>query len=495
MFKKGIAFLVPSYESLKSRTVFFILFLVSFLIRFPFFFRDYIDRDESTFILMGQSWVNGHLPYTELWDLKPPITFLYFASIIYAFGKSFFVIRFFGTLTVAITAFFTYKIGSKISSKKIGFWSAMACVALQSMFGSLQGVMSEHICMLFFMPALYLIIRHQKSYIYFISGLLMGLAVMTKLNMAYALLFIGLYILFSFFKKKEYISGIINAIWYGTGIVLVILLTILPYYLQESFDLWWNSVIKAPLEYSTARRYSILKLLPFYLCLTGFLLFIWKKKYLDLKNPSIQILLTAILGIVFSFAMGGRINGHYLVQLHPILIILVGIVISKVTSLQRVNYKPYILLLLLLLPVEAYIEYTAIIKHKLNKGTFYNGEGISVPNYIAKNNLNTKNILFLEYHIGYWKLGVNPPTKAATHPSNICRSELFPFFDNPRSTSVEELKYILEELKPKTIVTRKDRSIFDKKMIEENIYTNSYLAEHYKTVEIVEKAEILQRLE
>lgn len=495
MFKKGIALLTIDYDNLKNRTVFFILLSISIFIRFPFFFRDYIDRDESTFILMGQSWVNGHLPYTELWDLKPPITFLYFASIIYAFGKSFFAIRFFGTLTVAITAFFTYKIGRKISSRKIGIWSAIACIALQSMFGSLQGVMSEHICMLFFMPALYLIISYQKFYIYFFSGLLMGLAVMTKLNMAYALLFIGLYILFSFFKKREYKTGIVNAIGYGTGIIFMILVTIFPYYLQENIDLWWNSIVKAPLAYSSARRYSIIKLLPFYLCIAGFFVYAWKKKSLPFKRSSIQILLIAILGIIFSFAISGRINGHYLVQLHPILIILVGIVFSKIVLLQKVNYKPYVILILLLLPMEAYIEYVAIIRHKLEKGTFYNGEGISVPNYIKENNIETKNILFLEYHIGYWKLGINPPTKAATHPSNICRSELYPFYDNPRNTSVEELHYILDELQPKTIVTRNGRSIFDKKMIEENDYINSYLLEHYQVIENVEKAEIYQRLE
>ena len=118
MLKKAIGFLIPNYTILKNRTVFLILFLVSFLIRFPFFFRDYIDRDESTFILMGQSWVNGHLPYTELWDLKPPVAFLFFAGIIYVFGKSFLAIRFFGALLVAITAFFTFKIGVRLLQKK-----------------------------------------------------------------------------------------------------------------------------------------------------------------------------------------------------------------------------------------------------------------------------------------------------------------------------------------------------------------------------------------
>ncbi|TNF72398.1 MAG: glycosyltransferase, partial [Bacteroidetes bacterium] len=52
--------------------------LLAFWIRFPFFFRDYIDRDESTFILLAQSLVEGNLPYTELWDLKPPLLFALF---------------------------------------------------------------------------------------------------------------------------------------------------------------------------------------------------------------------------------------------------------------------------------------------------------------------------------------------------------------------------------------------------------------------------------
>ena len=145
MLTKLFDYLSPKYNSLKNRSIFGILFLITFFIRLPFFFRDYIDRDESTFILMGQSWVNGHLPYMELWDLKPPLNFLFFAGILYTFGKSLIAIRFFGVLIVAITAYFTYKITTIVSTKKVGFWAAIFCVFLQSLFGSMQGVMSEHI--------------------------------------------------------------------------------------------------------------------------------------------------------------------------------------------------------------------------------------------------------------------------------------------------------------------------------------------------------------
>lgn len=471
------------------------LFIVSMFVRFPFFFRDYIDRDESTFILMGQSWVDGYLPYTELWDLKPPITYLFFASIIYVFGKSFFIIRLFGVLIVTITAFFTYKIAATISTKKMSFRIGVGCVALLSMFGSLQGVMSEHICMVFFVPGMYILIRYQKPYWFVISGLLMGLSVMTKLNIAYGVLFLGLYFLYAFIRNKQYGKAILNSTLFGTGILFVIFLTFLPYYLEGISEIWWKSVVLAPLEYTSARRYSIFSFLPIMLTLGAFFYFTWKNKYLDYKDVTVQILTVAIIGILFSFVKGGRINGHYLIQLHPVFIVLAGILISKIPYFKNANYKPYALFLLMLLPAEAYLEYVNIIKNKIERGTFFNGEGITVPAYIKKNAINTDNILFLGYHIGYWDLNAKPPTKSATHPSNICRNELFQFYDNPRRTSIEELTHLMDDIQPQTIVIRQNRLIFDEKLIAENDYIDTYLAEHYRQIKTVDKAEIYIRLE
>ena len=483
-----------NYPDLKDRTVFLMIFCISFFIRFPFFFRDYIDRDESTFILMGQSWVEGHLPYTELWDLKPPITFFVFAAIIYVFGKSFVAIRLFGTLFVALTAFFTYKIGKKVHSGKIGVWAAISTVVLLSLFGSLQGVMSEHICMAFFMPGLYIMLKSKKSYPYLLSGLLMGLAVMTKMNIAYTLLFLGVFLFYSGIRDRKWTRAIMNTFLYGLGILLIIVLTLVPYYLEGNPELWFSSVFKAPLAYIGARRYTLFELAPLYLVLAGFFILTWKKKLLDFKSVPIQYLLVAIVGVLFTFYKGGRINGHYLIQLHPMLLILVVIVISKVQFFKNIRWKPYFLFLILLIPAESYLEYVNVVKNKVARGTFFNGEGFSVPRFIQENDLDTENILFLGYHIGYWVLDVTPPTKAATHPSNICRDELFPFHGNPRTTAMEELRYIMETIRPQTMVVRKNRRVFDKKEEAENEYINAYLAAHYKVHATVEKAEILQRL-
>ncbi|MGB5498809.1 MAG: glycosyltransferase family 39 protein [Maribacter sp.] len=495
MSNRLINSLCGNYSTLKNTTVFLVIFGVSFFLRLPFFFRDYIDRDESTFILMGQSWVEGNLPYTELWDLKPPLTFLFFAGIIYVFGKSFIAIRLIGALLVALTAFFTYKIGQEIHSKKIGLISAMGCVILLTLFGSLQGVMSEHICMAFFIPGLYILLRFNKPQWYFLSGLLMGVALMTKMNIAYAILFGGIFIIYNNFRNRTWSKGILNGILYGTGIIAVIALTILPYYMNGIFDLWWDSVVLAPLEYIGARRYSFFKLAPIFIILIVFFIVAWKKKLLDYHDFKVQLLVVAILGVLHAFFKGGRINGHYLIQLHPMLLPLAVVALSRIRLPSKYKWKPYYLFLILLIPIESYNEYVHVIKHKIEQDTFFNGEGISAPKYIQENKLETKNILFFGYHIGYWRLDVEPPTKSATHPSNICREELFPFYGNSRKTSMEELRYIMETIRPKTIVTRKNRRVFDKKHIAENEYINAYLLKHYQVHAIVENAEILQRLD
>src|SRR6056297_1383454 len=367
-----------SFQNLDWKTVLLILVVLAIIIRFPFFFRDYIDRDESTFIIMGQSWANGHLPYTQLWDLKPPMAFLFFAIIIKIFGKSFIAIRLFGSLIVALTALFTYGIAAKITSKKIAFWVAIFCVFFQSLFGSLQGVMSEHICTFFFVAGLYILFLKDDQKWFFTSGLLLGLSVMTKLNMAYPVLSLGLYFLYEGFRKKQIFKNIVNLFFMGIGFFVTIAFTILPYYLQGDIQICWESIFEAPLAYSEGKFHSPWRTLPYVgtiaiLLGTGFYL-----KLIDWKSKKIQLLTVVVVGILISYVQAGKVNGHYLIQLYPFILIPLGIAIAKFPPIQK-RYHPVIITFLILIPMESYLEYGNIISNKIKKGTFFNGEGIEVP--------------------------------------------------------------------------------------------------------------------
>lgn len=468
-------------------------FLVAFFIRFPFFFRDYIDRDESTFIIMGQSWVNGFLPYTQLWDLKPPITFLFFAIIIKFFGKSFIAIRFFGTLLVALSALFTYLIGLRVTSKKVSFWSALVSICLMSLFGSLQGVMSEHISVVFFIAGVYILLSKNHLIWHLLVGILLGLSVMSKLNMAYPFLALGLYLLWSIVKHKEYSNGIPRLLVMGLGTVLLIGLTALPYFMSGKLDVWWESIFEAPIAYSNSKYHSPLKTLPFLIIALSFFYLTFKKRILDYKTTATQVLLIIFSGVMFSFIQAGKVNGHYLIQVYPFILIPIGITINKLPKIRK-KYQP-LLLILILVPIEAYLEYGNIISNRIEKGTFFNGEGIEVPQYLIDNQMQNESTFFTEYHIGYWMLDAIPPTVASTHPSNITREELFPYMRNTRKTSRKELQYILEEQRPEIIVARKGKRIFDKKYEELNKIIDPYLEEHYTLIETIGRGLIYKRLE
>ena len=482
------------FRDITEAQLLFMLFAYAFFIRFPFFFRDYVDRDESTFILMGQSWVEGHLPYTELWDLKPPITFLFFATIIYVFGKSFLAIRIVGTLLVAISAFFTYKIGNNLGGKNIAFVCSVLVVILYSLFGSIQGVMSEHICMTFFIPAIYFFLFKKNYRTFFLSGTLFGLAIMSKLNMAYPLLFLFLFQLFHGIKNEEIKRAILKLIAVGLGVLTVVFITALPYILSGQFSVWWNSVALAPLAYTDSSRHYIQKVLPPIVMIVCLLYFSHYKKWIDFKVKEHQLLLGVILGVLFSFLHAKKINGHYLLQLYPFLLLLLVSILSKFSFASKLRLSPWLLLFLFLIPVESYLEINTVIKSKRETGTYFNGEGIVVPQYLKDNNIDYSNVLFIGYHIGYWVLDEKPPTKIATHPSNLMREELFPYIQDYRTTSKEELTFVMDEIKPTVVVTRKNRTPFDKDHEWGNSFMEKQLKTNYKVLDTVQKAVVYQRL-
>lgn len=443
---------------------------------------------------MGQSWVDGYLPYTQLWDLKPPIAFLFFATLIYVFGKSFLAIRIAGVLLVALASFFTYKIGLKIANKKVAFWSGCLVIILQSLFGSLQGVMSEHISIAFFIPALYLIISKKSKLSYLLAGLLLGLSIMTKLNLAYPILLLFLFLFWKAKKHEKTFSHFFKILILGGALLTIILATALPYFFNNDLELWWQSVFKAPMAYSSSKEHSILDVLPFAGIVFGFLFWTIKKQLIPYKTVEVQLLLIVSAGILFSFIQAGKINGHYLIQLYPTLVLLTAMAFYKLKFLKNLNYKPFVLVIAFLIPMETYLEFKNIIQNKINKGSFYNGEGVDVPNYFIKHKLSSDKVLFMEYHIGYWSLDEKPPTKAATHPSNILREELFPYMRNSRKTENEELQFILEEFKPNYIIARKNRRVFDSKKPVANFYIELQLLKNYTPLDTVENAVIHKRL-
>ena len=79
---------------------FLILLVLSVLTQFYSITDEVIDWDESTFMIMANDFYKGNLPYENLWDLKPPIFFIFLGSFYKIFGVSLLTTRLFGDLLV-----------------------------------------------------------------------------------------------------------------------------------------------------------------------------------------------------------------------------------------------------------------------------------------------------------------------------------------------------------------------------------------------------------
>jgi hypothetical protein len=483
----------------KAFLVFLGLFIVAFAIRFPFFFRDYIDKDESTFILMGQAWADDYLPYLTLWDLKPPLTFGYFGLMITVFGKSLWWIRMGGVFIVSATSFMVYTfLRNNNNSEKKAFILALLSLYFSSLFGSVQGVMSEHISMLFYMGGLvvwgyaFKELNHKKWVIWGLGGFFFGLSAMSKLNLAYPILLCAAYISLKFLLEKGIKNTLITSFSSGLGVLIGIGVTAVPYLRENAFQEWWKAVFLAPRAYAVFHWNTAFLLLP----IVGFLTFLLVKSLQKPQNKksdktNYPLVLLSTIGVLGSFVMAGKVNGHYLLQCYPLIFILCAW-IGPERYLSSKKAIGLFVIFCVLLPFESYKEYGAIYKNKQVHGTYYNGEGIEVPAYLKKKQRPLDNILFLEYHIGYWILEKRPPTMAVTHPSNLFRTHLFPYY-NKRKTAQEELSYILDSLKPAVIVIDHKNSIFKGRGILETQFTKK-MSQRYTKDTLIGKAQLYQIL-
>ena len=448
---------------------------------------------------MGQAWADGYLPYLTLWDLKPPLTFGYFGLMITVFGKSLCWIRMGGVFIVSATSFMVYTfLRNNNNSEKKAFILALLSLYFSSLFGSVQGVMSEHISMLFYMGGLvvwgyaFKELNHKKWVIWGLGGFFFGLSAMSKLNLAYPILLCAAYISLKFLLEKGIKNTLITSFSSGLGVLIGIGVTAVPYLRENAFQEWWKAVFLAPRAYAVFHWNTAFLLLP----IVGFLTFLLVKSLQKPQNKksdktNCPLVLLSTIGVLGSFVMAGKVNGHYLLQCYPLIFILCAW-LGFERYLSSKKAIGLFVIFCVLLPFESYKEYGAIYKNKQVHGTYYNGEGIEVPAYLKKKQRPLDNILFLEYHIGYWILEKRPPTMAVTHPSNLFRTHLFPYY-NKRKTAQEELSYILDSLKPAVIVIVHKNSIFKGRGVLETQFIKK-MSQRYTKDTLIGKAQLYQIL-
>ncbi len=490
------------------------LLLVSTLFRFPYFFADTIDWDESTFILMGQSLLDGHLPYTNLWDLKPPLAFLFYAFSIAVLGKSIISVRIAGLLSVVLVAFLIYWAGKHLWNPLTGIVAATLSVVLSSLLPSGQAVMTEHVALVPLVGAFSLLVTQKITpRNLFFAGILMAIASLVRLNLAYVAVMVGCFAILV--RPLQLALVLQRGIAYTAGNLLIIGITFLPYALTGQPQVWWSSVVLAPLNYAHSQHTiwsafqeqvstiwasiaalnapSPLNALIWIGGLMGVAIVGAQWRNLPgIRQRGFILLIVFLIGIEFSILRGGAAHGHYLIQLAPFMALATAACLNPLLHSKLRGLTAVLVVLVLATSVRSVAsEYSKVTSRALAGEALANGPAYEVAEYLVEENSANASVYLMTDHIAYWLIDAEPLSKASTHPSNITKEYLLEVISGPSASAEAEMARILAQ-NPKFIVKAEEVSY----LVNQNTakaMLQSTLQTEYELVEEIESRRIYRR--
>ena len=479
----------------KINSIFFIIFFVFFL-KFPFFFTDVFNWDESTYIIIGQWIIDGGLPYIERTEVKPPLLgYLYAISVFLSFDELYFI-RFLNYLLIIINIFFILKIFKLIFNKRETFFLISSYI-----FSSIyiirdsNALLSEHFAVTFLIISLYFLLIRKKKFDYFLIGVLFACASLTRLNLSLIPLFFLLY--FYFFDKKEnklIHTALLNYISAG---ILVILIVFAPYLLNGTITIALKSIFISGLDMAKNAPNSFFGAI-FHLLFTKsdlfkiltlegmFRIIFWTISFFGFVSLLINLrsdkkyleLILFYVVIFFCIAMGSRASAHYLILLNPFCSIFFSFFCLKILEKNKLFLIPYVFSLFLCSIISINMYANLYGNYKL-KNTLYNGASFEIYKYIKDKQIDKDEQIYIyKKNIVYWFLNKYPPTDI-THPSDIFKEYLFQGWGKKNSNTKVEFIKILER-KPIYILLNSKFADFLSKIYDDDEIINILNSYQYK---------------
>lgn len=393
-----------------------------FLTQFYSINIEVINWDESDFILLGNSFFEGNLPYEQLWDLKPPLHFIYIGTMFKIFGPSLLIARIAGDLLIFFTSVSIFFISRKILSENESNIVALIYIFLTSYLFA-QPTMTEYLSTLFVIVSM-ISFQTNTNKSLFVTGILVSLAVLTRTNTAFILVLYFFLIILKSFGRGKVFSFIL-----GSSLPVIILS--LVYESRNLFNIFLQSIFTIPLG-NTLIRDNFLNVFRdsyegiflenifafqnfFVLGLFFFAYQIFKnKKYRDLviKNfIEIDLYLYVFIFLCISIIVGGRFYYHYLIQLFPFIALFSVYAISKIFELKKI----YLFAILFLISLNSFPLVIQSFQNLKNYDEI-------VLNYKVQNVASLidekGSVLALDNHLIYFYLDIEPITPVV-HPNVI----------------------------------------------------------------------------
>ncbi|MCL2932221.1 MAG: glycosyltransferase family 39 protein [Trichodesmium sp. MAG_R03] len=353
-------------KNINQRLIIFLGFLLlSLFLRFWTLFVSVLDKDESIYILGADSLLNGNLPYTKIWDNKPPGIFILFSLAMLMFDKSIVSIRIISILATTFTSYFLYRIGVKVDEKQ-GEKMGLLAGGLYAIF-SLHNDGAAANAEIFFAPFvtlgfLFLFQDRKLSNIkVFMIGIILGIGMQIKYLVIMDTL--ALVLLGSLYRKEGGIrekekEGLIKNfqitlkfyIILGAGLILPAIIIAFIYKFYGYFDEYIYATITANSKYIMMLDFSFSDLLSrlrkqilgnilLWLCLfwSPIYFFIFARNKFKQERNLIYLFLWFSCAF-FAVLLSKRFYNHYFLQLLPPLCLISGYIIIKSAYLPQKNW-------------------------------------------------------------------------------------------------------------------------------------------------------------
>jgi hypothetical protein len=329
-----------------------------------------LERDEGEYAYSGQLMLQGVPPYKLAYNMKLPGTYAAYALIMALFGQTAEGIRL-GVLVINLaTIFLVFLLGRRFGGPINGVLAA-ASYALLSVSPSVLGFCGHatHFVILAALGGILLLLKaieQHRKYLFFWSGVLLGIGYVMKQPGAVFVLFGALY-----FLRTQYRPGIKSRAlaeplgFYFVGAVLPFLITCLLLWRAGVFGTFWFWTVSYASQYASNNGLT----LGFYYC---YLIFS------RILMSSIGIWLIAGLGVIAvcldrrstqrsQFLLGFLVfsflavcptlafRPHYFILMLPVVSVLAGVAVlaavnrlKVLTEKRSLQYAPYLLFALAL---------------------------------------------------------------------------------------------------------------------------------------------------
>jgi hypothetical protein len=198
------------------------------------------SADEGLYALVARELLRGHLPYTTVWETKPPLLFVLLAGALAVFGTSALALRFATDIAILATALGLYAIGTSLGrdGRAIGTSAAVLYAALTLSDSASSALAETFYAPFVVLPLAFALVRRRIDARFtataaFTIGLSLGCALLVKESAAPEVAFI------TFVVARMAGARMLGPLL--TGLLVAIALSLLPYAMTHELAFYWDA--------------------------------------------------------------------------------------------------------------------------------------------------------------------------------------------------------------------------------------------------------------